>query len=562
MPADSIAVFTPLWGPGDRTLIHDSGPYTELVVVSGKVTAVNSRMTNTAVPDDGLIVLGRGAAAGQLATVRPGDTVSVAFNPQSDATSELSMALGSGAVLVRNGAPIDFPPSTGNDVPKPRTAIGWLDGGHRLLLVAVDGSANFSPGLSFDDMAKLMVRLGATEAFMLDGGGSTELVARRPGDAGVDVVNTPSDGNERPIPNGVGLFSPRGSGTLRGLDVRLQADRVVPGLTMDVAAAGYDETWAPVPVDKNPVKWTAKPSSLGRTQDGVFHAKRPGSGALRARSGSADGRQELRVLGDLHRLAFTQRAITIDPGTSAQVRLTGYDADGFDAPVAPRDVTLDYDKTVITVKAESDGSLSITGGADAGGKAATLTATVQGVTAKLPVTVGLIDVSLAEFEPTEKWTAAAARGTATVAFVAAPDRPGAPADNHALRLTYDFTGQSSTSAAYAVAGSGPITLPPGRRSSHCGSTATGRRTGCAPCCPRRAPPMCRSPSPSPSTGRAGAGSSATFPPASPSPSRCCASTSRRRRRPTRTPANWSSTDSPHRSGSSPTPVSRRSRTLT
>ncbi|MFD0136012.1 phosphodiester glycosidase family protein [Streptomyces sp. NPDC127159] len=463
VPADSIAVFTPLWGPGDRTLIHDGGPYTELVVVNGKVVSVESKLTDAAVPDDGLIVLGRGTAAGQLATAKPGDAVSVAFKPQSDAGSELRTALGSGAVLVRNGVPIDFPPSTGNDVPKPRTAIGWLDGGHRLLLVAVDGSANFSAGLSFDDMAKLMVRLGATEAFMLDGGGSTELVARRPGDARADVVNTPSDGNERPVPNGVGLFSPRGSGTLRGLDVRLQADRVVPGLTMDVAAAGYDETWAPVDADKKPVKWTAKPSSLGRAQDGVFHAKRPGSGTLRARSGSADGRHELRVLGDLHRLAFTQRAVTIDPGTSARVRLTGYDADGFDAPVVPRDVSLEYDKTVVTVKAETDGSLSVTGAAEAGGKATTLTASVQGVTAKLPVTVGLLDVPLAEFEPDETWTALAARGTATVAVVPAPDRPGASADNHALRLTYDFTGQSSTSAVYAVTGSGPITLPAGAK---------------------------------------------------------------------------------------------------
>jgi exopolysaccharide biosynthesis protein/predicted phosphodiesterase len=463
VPTDGIAVFTPQWGSGERTLIQDPGPYTELVVASGQVMAVNSQITATAVPSDGLIVLGRGAAATQLATARPGDTVTVEYTPQSDATSALAMALGSGSVLVRNGTAIDFPPSTGNDAPKPRTAIGWLDGGHRLLLVAVDGSANFSAGLSFDDMAALLVRLGATEAFMLDGGGSTELVARRPGDAGVSVVNTPSDGSERPVPNGVGLFGAKGSGTLRGLDVRPQADRVVPGLTMDVAVAGYDETWAPVAIGTHPLTWTAEPGSLGRVGNGVFHAKRPGSGTLRARSGPADGEYDLRVLGSLHRLAFTQRAVTIDPGASATVRLTGYDADGFDAPVVPRDVSLDYDRTVITVTAQSDGSLVITGGAGAGGNAATLTATVQGVEAKLPVTVGLIDVPLAEFEPSESWTAASARGTASVAVVEAPDRPGAAADNHALRLTYDFTGQSSTSAAYAVAGSGPITLPAGAK---------------------------------------------------------------------------------------------------
>jgi exopolysaccharide biosynthesis protein len=462
-PADAVSVFTPLWGTGDRTLIQDAGPYTELVVSGGKVTSVAGQLTGTPVPEDGLIVLGRGAAAAQLATARPGDPVAVAFAPHSDAPATLRMALGSGAVLVRNGTAVDFPPSTGNDAPKPRTAIGWPAGGRRLLLVAVDGSANFSPGLGFDDMAALMVRLGAADAFMLDGGGSTELVARRPGDTAAGVVNTPSDGSERPVPDGVGLFGREGSGRLRGLDVRPQADRVVPGLTLDVEVAGYDESWGPAPIGGRPVTWSADPGSLGRAEHGVFRAKRPGAGVLRARSGDARGEHPLRVLGDLHRLAFTQRAVTIDPGAAVEVRLTGTDADGFDAPVAPRDATLDYDRTVLTVTAGTGGAFTVTGGADAGGRSATLTATVQGVTAKLPVTVGLVDVALAELEPGENWTATAARGTASVAFVAAPDRPGAATDNHALRLTYDFTGQSGTSAAYAVSGAGPITLPAGTK---------------------------------------------------------------------------------------------------
>lgn len=464
VPADGIAVFTPLWGGGHRTLIQDPGPYTELVVSGGTVTSVGGALTDTPVPDGGLIVLGRGAAAAALASAKAGDAVGVAFAPQSDAPGPLRMALGSGSVLVKDGTAIDFPPSTGNDAPKPRTAIAWLDGGHRLLLVAIDGSANFSAGLSFDDTAKLLVRLGAVEAFMLDGGGSTELVARRPGDSAAGVINTPSDGGERPVPDGVGLFARQGSGRLRGLDVRPAADRVVPGLTLDLAVAGYDETWSPVAVDAHtPVRWTAEPGSLGRTDNGVFHARRPGAGAVHARSGAAEGEHPLRVVGDLDRLAFTERAVTIEPGAATSVRLTGFDADGFDAPVAPRDAALDYDKAVITVTAAADGSLTLTGAADAGGKSATLTATVQGVTAKLPVTVGLIDVPLAEFEPTESWTALAARGTASVSYVPAADRPGAAADNHALRLTYDFTGQPSTSAAYAVAGGGPITLPSGTK---------------------------------------------------------------------------------------------------
>ncbi|MFE7979440.1 phosphodiester glycosidase family protein [Streptomyces shenzhenensis] len=462
VPADGITVFTPEWGPGNRTLIQGTGPYTELVVADGRITAVATALTDTAVPDNGLIVVGRGAAAAQLATARQGDAVSVAFEPRTDGAAAPHMALGSNAVLVRGGSAITFPPNDSNNALKPRTAIGWLDGGRRLLLVAIDGSAAFSAGLGFDDTAELMVRLGATEAFMLDGGGSTEMVARRPGDGAVSVVNTPSDGNERPVPNAVGLFGPKGSGTLRGLDVRPGADRVVPGLTLNVDVAGYDETWSPVAVDRHPVTWTAHPGSLGRANDGVFRAGKPGAGTLRARSGRARGAHELRVVGELHRLAFAQRALTIEPGATAAVGLVGHDADGFDAPVSAHDVTLDHDRSVISATARPDGSLGITAGQDADGKATLVTATVAGVTARLAVTVGLNDVSLAEFEPGETWTATSAQGTASVGIVPAADRPGAPADNHALRLTYDFTGKPSTSAAYAVA-SAPITLPAGTK---------------------------------------------------------------------------------------------------
>jgi predicted phosphodiesterase len=459
VPADGIDAFTPQWGPGLRTLIHDAGPYTELVAQGGKVTTVNDHITTTPVPDGGLILLGRGTAAAQLAAAKPGDTAAVSFAPQTG--SALRMALGSGDVLVRDGKAIDFPPSDGNDALKPRTAMGWADGGHRLLLVTVDGSATFSPGLSFDDTSKLMARLGATDALMLDGGGSSEVVARRPGDPGVSVVNTPSDGNERPVPNGVGLFSRKGSGTLQGLDVRPHADRVFPGLSRDVAVAGYDETYAPAPIGRRGIGWQAVPARLGRVTGGVFHAVSPGPGRLRARSGSADGQHDLRVLGALHRLGFTQQAVTIDPGKTVSVGLTGYDADGFDAPVAPRDVTLDYDHDAIDVTTDPDGSIRMTGRPDATGKGTTLTVTVRGLTAKLPVAVGLVDHSLAEFEPDESWTASAARATAKVDTVAAADRPGAPSGNHALRLTYDFTGQSSTSAGYAVVQPAPITLPTG-----------------------------------------------------------------------------------------------------
>jgi exopolysaccharide biosynthesis protein/predicted phosphodiesterase len=464
IPAGGIAVFTPVWGSGNRLDISVAGPYTELIVAGGTVTSVSSQRSNTPVPANGLVILACGASAATLATAKVGDTADVTFAPQASVTGDLHMALGSGSVLVKNGTAQTFPPTTDNTALKPRTAIAWLDGGTRLLLVAVDGSANFSAGLGFNDMAALLVRLGATDGFMLDGGGSTEIVSRYPGDSAVSVVNAPSDGNERAVANAVGLFGAQGSGQLRGLDVRPSADRVVPGLTMDVAVAGYDETWGPAEVT-SPVTWRTRPGSLGQAKDGVFQARQPGAGELKASSAGYKGTHDLRVVGELHRLGFSVRGLTVDPSATAIVGITGYDADGFGAPVLPRDVTLDYDKTVITVTPTDDGQLVITGGANASGSASTLTATAQGVSVTIPVIVGLLSQSLAEFEPSDplRWTLATARvKSASVAIVPAPDRPGASADNHALQLTYDFTGQGSTSAAYAVV-SPVITLPSGTK---------------------------------------------------------------------------------------------------
>ncbi len=56
--------------------------------------------------------------------------------------------------------------------------------------------------------------MGAEDGFSLDGGGSSTLVsststlvARAPGADAVTVRNNPSGGVERPVPNGIGVFS-------------------------------------------------------------------------------------------------------------------------------------------------------------------------------------------------------------------------------------------------------------------------------------------------------------------------------------------------------------------
>lgn len=75
----------------------------------------------------------------------------------------------------------------------PRSAIGWND--KYFFLVEVDGRQKSSIGMTLEDLAKQMVKLGCTEAMNLDGGGSSTLWCNGA------VVNKPCDGRERPIAN-------------------------------------------------------------------------------------------------------------------------------------------------------------------------------------------------------------------------------------------------------------------------------------------------------------------------------------------------------------------------
>lgn len=82
----------------------------------------------------------------------------------------------------------------------PRTAIGLDSSGDVLLLVTVDGRSSVASGMTGPETAALLAQLGADDAVMLDGGGSTTMWIQ-----GRGVVNTPSEA-VRAVGNQVAVF--------------------------------------------------------------------------------------------------------------------------------------------------------------------------------------------------------------------------------------------------------------------------------------------------------------------------------------------------------------------
>jgi hypothetical protein len=144
----------------------------------------------------GVMVISAGPKlASRLSKLRVGASVLLSTATQPD-LSGARTALGGGPTLVHNAKLWHW--SSLMPFRHPRTAFGWNK--DYFFLVEVDGRQMASAGMTFEELADYLVRLGCEEAINLDGGGSATLwVDGR-------VVNKPCQGRERPSCNSIMLI--------------------------------------------------------------------------------------------------------------------------------------------------------------------------------------------------------------------------------------------------------------------------------------------------------------------------------------------------------------------
>lgn len=100
----------------------------------------------------------------------------------------------------------------------PRTAVFTRGNGRILDLIVVDGRHRQGRGVSLPDLWQYARRIGAESAMNLDGGGSSGVVLRDLANTGIQLVNAPSDGEERHISASLHLTERQAdSGTGKGV---------------------------------------------------------------------------------------------------------------------------------------------------------------------------------------------------------------------------------------------------------------------------------------------------------------------------------------------------------
>lgn len=202
--AGDVVLYTHYYGPNTKT---NQWGCEIRIAANGRVTEI-SKNGSMKLDKDSVVLSAHGDAAKVLERVQVGDSVRLRETLGNETADGAELVLGAGPSLVADGK-ADVRSREENiaaDIARgraPRTAAGVKKDGTVILLV-VDGRSSASAGMTLQELASYMVKLGAWQAVNFDGGGSSEMVLDG------KILNNPSDGRERAVSVGLGVFPTKG----------------------------------------------------------------------------------------------------------------------------------------------------------------------------------------------------------------------------------------------------------------------------------------------------------------------------------------------------------------
>jgi hypothetical protein len=200
-----LTLFTPTWGSASIHLPYGSAAR---YLSGGVVSSGTSRFTTPPSSGSQLLVARGSKATTWLSGLRKGTAITTRIAMKSDTPAAFATAFQAGATLVATpGVTITGLPCRIRYPQPARTSFGMANGGRKLMIVVVtDHPGTSMHGLDESQMSKVMVDLGAVRAYLLDGSGSSEMLARMPSTGRLSLRNFPADGAERTMPVGLGVF--------------------------------------------------------------------------------------------------------------------------------------------------------------------------------------------------------------------------------------------------------------------------------------------------------------------------------------------------------------------
>ena len=324
--AGEYVLYTPRFGSttdadSSGTEVVLSGvPLPLTATVNTMATVVQVRPANGGNPIDPGTVIITGPSTSFLTSLVAGQTVQLTLSITAG-WETVTQAMGGREFLLQNGNTYIYPHPSIADQRHPRTGIGIRpDGG--VILVTVDGrDAGYSTGVTDSELAALLQAQGASDAINVDGGGSTAMAVREPGDTYVSVVNRPSDGFERSVANSLLVFSATPTGPLASVTVTPGNQTIYNTRSLDFDVFGQDAAYNPVAFDAGAVAWSVSGATGTFDGNGRFTATSPGSATITATVNGISGTTRLRILADTTPPVALPPLVRLLPGSTLDAKV-------------------------------------------------------------------------------------------------------------------------------------------------------------------------------------------------------------------------------------------------
>lgn len=437
------------WGP--KSIGRISGKrVVEMVIVDNTVMQISENGDPLEIPANGYVVTGIETKATTLINnFAVGDYV---FLDNKSSLANLDFSIGGGSQIVKEGKALTTYTVAINGK-QPRTAVGITQNRKQMIFLTVDGRTSNFRGLDMKELSALMVELGSYEAICMDGGGSTEMVVKKLGQTSAGIVNTPSDGGERSIKNGIGIISTSESGVLDQLMIQSTSPKVLVNSPTVLNLIGLDANRNTVAIDPTQIIWSVT-ANRGGVKNNQLTASSVGKLTVTATYGNLSATKDFTAYNDIVDIDFVPKIIQLRTNGTMKAKLTGSTTSGYTLPLSPTSVIWSIPSNLF--KVAPDGTITANGKAGKG----VLTLTLGGIKKHIPVIVGADITVIENFESGQNGIPA--RGTASAYPPEVKSMythvSGSVDGTNAVQFAYDFPALEATRAAYINFAAGELVL--------------------------------------------------------------------------------------------------------
>jgi exopolysaccharide biosynthesis protein len=431
----------------------DGKPIVQFAPLKGKLTAQAEQSAAYIVPSGtALMVLDTAAGATPWAV---GDSIDVSYQTADPDWASVKYAIGAGAtpgtgatggqLLVRDGKLAEG--ASNETLISSRTMFGLRADGSAFFVVVDKPVGSPSDGITFKKLGQIALAYGAVKAINLDGGGSSELAMRMPGEQYTHAINQPSDGISRAVGNKWGLVI-KGSKVRypNGVNVMPRDVTLLAGSEYRFKAVGYNgDNFLSVP---GSLAFGTSKAGLGTVvvSTGQFTAADvEDRGYIVAALGSDKGAARLRVTKTPDTLIFDRSDVSLNAGEKIAV-----------LPLMLKDgAQVQYSPSVLQYQLSAEGlgtfdsKTGIFTAAKVAGKQLTITVKYGALSASTQINIGVPPVIVEDFEAgIGSYSASGARQkSATIGLAGAESFAG----KNSLKLSWVADpAQPGTFGAYLV----------------------------------------------------------------------------------------------------------------